>query len=51
MTNSSSSGRFLEIMREFIPFDEIGEEKAKQLFYLDAMNGKFYCNVYMDRTD
>ena len=51
LTNSSSSGGFLEIMREFIPLDEIGEEKAKQLFYLDAMNGKFYCNVYMDRTD
>lgn len=51
MTNSSSSGRFLEIMREFIPLDEIGEEKAKQLFYLVAMNGKLYCNIYMDRTD
>lgn len=51
MTNSSSSGRFLEIMREFIPLDEIGEDKARKLFDSDMESGKFTCNVYMDRTD
>ncbi|MBR7008247.1 MAG: hypothetical protein IKH90_06415 [Ruminococcus sp.] len=45
------SNRFMEIMSEFIPLDEIGEDKARKLFDSDMESDKFTCNVYMDRTD
>lgn len=49
---STMTAKFLSLISEFLPLDEIGEEeKLAELFKQDKENGKFNCDVYMGNTD